>query len=282
MRPFVRGSAIQVEICSACHGIYLDRGELAAIGQLAQSRLLEPRPAEAVANHTTAVERHYARETPWELDNADWWRQFAIGLPAELNWPPLRRPLVNMALIIINAIASVWFIHALYGSQPRAALAWAFDPAAPTWVTAIVAAFIHMGPVHLLGNMWMLWLFGDNVEDYLGHLGYLAFYAGGIAAAWLVHGLAGGGPAIGASGAVSAVMGAYLIACPWARISVMLLWIQIPIAYPFWLFIWVLYHIFAISFGMTGIAFWAHLGGLAYGIVVFGVYRDVAFRRRTT
>ncbi|HNR99915.1 MAG TPA: rhomboid family intramembrane serine protease [Planctomycetota bacterium] len=140
--------------------------------------------------------------------------------------------------------------------------------------------FLHGGWGHLIGNMWFLWIFGDNVEDRLGRLRFLVFYlATGVLASCTQIGVTLAfsrdtlTPMIGASGAVSAVLGAYWIAFPYARVVTLLPFVFIlPIAeLPAWLYLilWFLFAQLLPAVGTLGseqgIAFWAHIGGFAAG-----------------
>jgi membrane associated rhomboid family serine protease len=140
--------------------------------------------------------------------------------------------------------------------------------------------FLHGGWLHLIGNMWFLWLFGDNVEDRLGHGRYLVLYlAGGLAGA-LAHwgfNLNSQVPTVGASGAIAAVMGAYLITFPGARIRtvvpvfIFLTWFDIPafLMLIYWLLIQVLSGMASAAVAdpmQGGVAFFAHVGGFVAGI----------------
>jgi membrane associated rhomboid family serine protease len=137
--------------------------------------------------------------------------------------------------------------------------------------------FLHAGILHLVGNMWFLYIFGDNVEDRLGHLRYLCFY--------LLCGLAAGGshllinwgsnvPTIGASGAIAGVLGAYLILYPRAKVLTLIPlffffpFVEVPAF--FFLGIWIVFQLVSAA-GDTGqpggIAVWAHIGGFVFGIV---------------
>jgi membrane associated rhomboid family serine protease len=140
--------------------------------------------------------------------------------------------------------------------------------------------FLHGGWMHLIGNMWFLWLFGDNVEDRLGHARYLLLYlAGGLAGAvthWFFN-PASQVPTVGASGAIAAVMGAYLITFPGARIRtllpifIFLTWVDLP-AYLilfYWLLLQLLSGVASVAVAdpmQGGVAFLAHVGGFIAGI----------------
>src|SRR6188508_2954863 len=87
--------------------------------------------------------------------------------------PTRRRPIVNYALIALNAAA---FLLSLAARDEESVIRWTMVPAHLDWPTLFTSLFLHAGWIHLLGNMWMLWIFGDNVEDRLGHVGYAVFY----------------------------------------------------------------------------------------------------------
>ncbi len=148
----------------------------------------------------------------------------------------------------------------------------------PVFLTLFTSIFLHGGWSHLIGNMLYLWIFGNNVEDYLGTFGFIAFYlAGGIAAtfAHIASAPASQVPVVGASGAIAGVMGAYFYLFPHARVRTLVLvfyfvtFVEIP-AY-FFLFIWFIMQLSSAftSFGSaSGVAFWAHVGGFVFGFLV--------------
>jgi len=143
--------------------------------------------------------------------------------------------------------------------------------------------FLHAGWLHVLGNMWMLWIFGDNIEDHLGHFAYLVFYLlCGVAAAFthILFNAASRVPIVGASGAIAGVMGAYFILFPRARV---LIWFPPIFIFPVpaWLMLgyWGMSQFLggaASSISETtqasGIAFWAHVGGFVVGILLIKLF----------
>ncbi|NTW04497.1 MAG: rhomboid family intramembrane serine protease [Peptococcaceae bacterium] len=149
----------------------------------------------------------------------------------------------------------------------------------PEIITFVTAMFLHGGWLHLLGNMLFLWVFGDNVEDRLGHFRYLIFYiATGIIGS-IAHIMADPlsvAPVIGASGAVAGVLGAYMITFPKARVLTL-----VPIVFFFtlaeipavvFLILWFVLQIFSsfasLGGGAESVAWWAHIGGFLFGIVL--------------
>jgi hypothetical protein len=152
-------------------------------------------------------------------------------------------------------------------------------PRVSPWLTLLTCMFLHGGWLHFLGNAWFLYIFGDNVEDRLGHLGYLIFYLFTGIAASAIHILSDPGstiPTIGASGAISGVMGAYFLLYPQARIltivPIFLLIQTIILPAPIFLGIWFLFQFVQGVLPVTsaeagGVAVWAHIGGFAAGVI---------------
>jgi membrane associated rhomboid family serine protease len=154
--------------------------------------------------------------------------------------------------------------------------------------------FLHGGWMHLLGNMWFMWIFGNNIEDSMGHTRFLVFYLlCGVAAALAQVAINpdSGIPMVGASGAISGVMGAYLILYPRVRV-----WTMVPIGFfltsialPAWtmLLYWIAIQTFGGLVGIVGeerggVAFWAHIGGFVAGVVLIKLFarpNDVAAHR---
>lgn len=169
-----------------------------------------------------------------------------------------------------------------------------FGVSVPFNVATIFASmFMHGGWLHLIGNMWFLWVFGDNVEDCLGHLGYLAFYlVCGVAAALGQAAVAPSStvPMIGASGAIAGVLGAYLLWFPWSRVKTLIFlgfffWIaELPA--PFFLILWFVVQFFSGTLSLVeaqvaggGVAFFAHIGGFMTGLILAWWLRAAHFVR---
>lgn len=144
----------------------------------------------------------------------------------------------------------------------------------PAWATLVTSAFLHGGFWHVAGNMLYLWIFGDNIEDAMGHLRYLAFYllcavAGGLAQVAIDPDSVV--PMIGASGAISGVLGAYLLLHPRRKVYVLIFFRTVPL--PVWLVLgaWILFQIGSVTVlldGDSNTAFWAHIGGFVAGVIL--------------
>jgi rhomboid family protein len=206
-------------------------------------------------------------------------------------------PYINVALIAVNF--AVWIFYELPNSE-TAVDRWAFYPCAvngschaaePWLLTWVTAMFMHGGWDHILGNMLFLAIFGKNVEDAFGHLRYLVLYfAGGFVAMMtqaLMTLLAGSTaasqvPNLGASGAIAAVLGSYLVLYPTSRV---LTWVVVwVVRIPAYLFLggWFVYQLVEANWGLLapgadsgGVAFFAHVGGFAFGAIV-----TLALKRR--
>jgi membrane associated rhomboid family serine protease len=202
-----------------------------------------------------------------------------------------RFPWVNVALIVANF--AVFLFYELPNGEAAVNQA-SFYPCdvtnachlgIPWGVSWITAMFMHAGWDHILGNMLFLAIFGKNVEDAFGRLGYLVFYlAGGFAAMMmqtamtLFFGTASDAqiPNLGASGAIAAVLGAYIVLYPGSRILTFVGWF--PINIPAWIYLggWFLYQFFEGNYalvhtseaGGSGVAFFAHVGGFIFGWIV--------------
>jgi membrane associated rhomboid family serine protease len=139
--------------------------------------------------------------------------------------------------------------------------------------------FLHSGFMHIAGNMLFLWIFGENVEDYFGHIPYLLFYLVCGIGSGLTHilfNLHSSLPALGASGAISGVMGAYIILYPRARVLtlVFIFFIPIPafIILGYWFLLQFLAGVTTVGAVATGgVAWWAHIGGFLLGMVITGL-----------
>ncbi|MDA0987585.1 MAG: rhomboid family intramembrane serine protease [Chloroflexi bacterium] len=156
----------------------------------------------------------------------------------------------------------------------------------PAWVTVFTAMFIHGGLMHFAGNMLYLWVFGDNIEDRLGHGKYLAFYLTcGVAATWAQVAINTDSPVptIGASGAIAGVLGAYLLLFPYNRINTLVIMyfimvIRVPALFllGFWFFLQNFFQgLWSLGSTGGGVAYWAHIGGFASGILVIALYLKV-------
>jgi hypothetical protein len=208
-------------------------------------------------------------------------------IPLSDGVPARRPPYINITLIAANF--AVWIFYELPHLQASVTHS-SFYPCAvngtchaplPWGVAWITSMFLHGSWDHILGNMLFLFIFGKNVEDSFGHVGYLLFYfAGGLAATvtqTTVTLLAGTGtnvPSLGASGAIAAVLGAYFVLYPKSKVLTLI--VVFPVRIPAWFFLggWFLYQLIEGNFGLMsasanggGVAFFAHIGGFVFGYI---------------
>lgn len=223
-------------------------------------------------------------------------------------------PYVNLAIIILNLIV---FIYELslggesrdqflcdWGEVPRAIVDFLFPPdrveqgigpcgfysseqEADVLLSPFTSMFLHAGWLHILSNMLFLWIFGDNVEDALGHVRYLFFYLVcglGAAAAHIFFNADDLIPAVGASGAIAGVMGAYLVLYPRANIAVVIPFLilfgafYVPAIFliGLWFLLQLMSGIASIGYatgGEGGVAWWAHIGGFVVGMLLITLFR---------
>ena len=161
----------------------------------------------------------------------------------------------------------------------------------PSWHTVLTSMFMHGGWMHLIGNMWFLWIFGNNVEDAMGHLRFVVFYLlCGIAAAALQTAFDPESmiPMVGASGAIGGVMGAYVLMYPRVHVHLLLIlgFYVTTIAVPayfmlgYWFLLQLVSGSVAIGAQGGGVAFWAHVGGFVAGALLSLVFRNKALLAR--
>ena len=195
-------------------------------------------------------------------------------------------PLVTWAIIVANVL--VFFYELSLSPAAQARLFQNYGLVASqisftnplTWYPFLTHMFLHGGWLHIISNMWVFFIFGDNVEDRMGSMRFLIFYLlGGFAAGLMQVFFAGGStPSIGASGAIAAVLGAYFIFFPRARVLTLILIVIIPIFIniPAVIFIglWFVSQLFSGLLSLSGsassagIAWWAHVGGFLFGLIM--------------
>ncbi len=212
-------------------------------------------------------------------------------IPLKDNVPSRSFPVVNILLIVINLVVFFYelslgrffdYYILSYGVVPAQFAAQGFT--GEQMVRLTTAMFLHGGWFHVLSNMLYLWIFGDNVEDRMGHFKYLVFYlvSGYIATlAHIFYTPLSNTPLIGASGAIAGVLGAYLILFPRAKVLTLifiLVFIQIiPVPAVIFLGLWFVLQLLQGAAGLTqqaapGVAFWAHIGGFVAGMLLVKLF----------
>jgi membrane associated rhomboid family serine protease len=230
--------------------------------------------------------------------------------PVRDDNPQILTPYATIAIVILNIVA--WIVVQGWGMDPalpRSICTLGLVPgellhnlpagarfqvgahavcvigSAANWASILTHMFLHGSWMHIIGNMWFLWVFGDNVEDAMGHGRFVVFYLlCGFAAAALqiLSSPTSGLPMVGASGAIGGVMGAYVVLYP--RVNVhMLFWLgfyvttfAIPAIWMlgYWFLVQVLSGLSVLGAPRGGVAFWAHIGGFAAGAILVFFFRD--------
>jgi membrane associated rhomboid family serine protease len=218
--------------------------------------------------------------------------------PLRDDIPSRQFPVVTVILIVTNVI--IFLFEVMMGPAANAiTLAFGVVPARllSQWrnpfvlLTLISSMYLHGGWAHLLGNMWYLWIFGDNVEDRMGRWRFLIFYTlSGVIASLLQVAAAPRStiPMIGASGAIAGVLGAYLLLFPRARVSTLIpvfyfiriVWLPAVIVLGGWFLMQLLNGLASLNVTMQtgGVAWWAHIGGFVAGMLMMPIFRRPATR----
>jgi rhomboid family protein len=216
-------------------------------------------------------------------------------IPIKDTIPRSHPPVATLMIIVVNAAVFLFELMLPQDALQRFFYLFGIVPARfthPDWASWVglpiddywpflTSMFLHGGWLHILGNMWILWIFGDNVEDRMGPWRYTIFYLLCGLVAGYVHCLTNADsklPTVGASGAIAGVMGAYFVLFPTSRVVVLLpvlfypLFFEVPAVV--YLGIWVLMQFFSGTLSLAGgqqvggVAFWAHVGGFVAGIVL--------------
>ncbi len=190
-------------------------------------------------------------------------------LPIRTDSPLRSTPYVNYALIVLN-VAAFFIQRQVWGNITPTLALYPHDPTLPGFITY---AFLHGGIAHLVGNMLFLYIFGNNVNDKMGHVGYLAFYLSGGIISGVAYTMMDPGtlPIVGASGAIAAVTGAYLVLFPRSSITVFYMFFfigsfEVP---SFWFILFFFAQDLFLNFaGDGGVAHTAHIGGTVFGAIV--------------
>lgn len=269
MTPYkvMADSEFIVDACDTCQGIWLDQGELE------RSQVLHQIPQATLDIEAKPSTKH-------------WLIQFFLGLPVEFNVKPRRFPLVTVLLILFNIIIFMYentlLSHA--GTDAEAVINfWALIPGnigSFIWIINLFSyQFLHGGWFHLLGNMYFLYILGDNLEDVLGRTKFLVFYlACGVSAGLLESILSSDPqvPVLGASGAIAGIMAAYAVIFRRAYLTFMFLYMQWKLPAYWYFTIWIGYNLLGMYLNQDNVAWFAHLGGFVAGLTIaFVIYKTL-------
>ncbi|MCL6417373.1 rhomboid family intramembrane serine protease [Aestuariirhabdus sp. Z084] len=257
---------VSIDICEQCQGVWVDSDEL---HQVKQSPAIQ--------------------QTLGTLNKGLSWKsrvfQFLSQMPVEYNVKPKRKPLVTWTLIALNCLIFLSYVTnpelgnqliMLFGNVPTATLA-----GEQPW-TLISCIFLHGDTLHLLGNMYFLYVVGDNIEDALGRRHFIMLYLGlGLLSSLISVGMNWHSdiPSIGASGAIAGLFGVYLIWFRNASLTFMIFIFQKKLS-PIWYFaIWVGLNVAGMVVDEGGIDYWAHIGGFVSGLLIGYILKPYIFKR---
>ncbi len=286
---------IPLDVCTRCHFVWFDGDEYDAAEEMGRPRERPPRRAarEYVTDRTSAealaeFELAHAKEmqktrhndlTRHGTDPPDaYWKYMPglLGFPVEFDdHPVVRQPIVTYGVMALVSLVSIMAF------QTDAWRTWGFIPDEPLrngGLTFLTSFFLHGGWWHLISNMYFLWVFGDNVEDSLGHGRFLALMGLGVLGGAVGHAITAPDtslPSVGASDAVSGVIAFYALKYPHMRLGLLFFfvaWLRIPAIVAF--FLWLGLQFWGIHRGYVGVAYGAHLGGAAVGVIFWWLYRN--------
>lgn len=279
-----RRGGLLIDMCPHCHGLWFDHGERAHLTRLIHDRLglTEINLSKSGRQEDLKVRQIYSRyqqavhaQAP-EATLGEIAFQVLTSLPLERNLKPLRSPWLTRALVVINVLI---FALSMQTGLELFLQHWAYIPGQNGPLPyAFYSMFLHGGLFHLLGNMYFLWILGDNVEDVMGRAWFLIIY---IAAGWigfLASAWSGPDqiPHVGASGAIAGIMAAYLLLFPKARF-VLRFFVLIVIPLSAWVYLgfWFLTQLASWYFlGQSGVSWSGHVTGFVVGFLLTLFFRE--------
>ncbi len=261
-------SEVDIDLCLECGGLWLDEHEMASLNQIGQRAI--------------AAEDAEQKSELKSFNVITYLFQLLTGAPIEV-WNPVRRTPYVLYLLIVSMVALfgmemyflfqggeaglMSFVRGV-GVVPSALLA-----GTGVW-TLLTYAFFHASLLHIFLNLYFLYIFGDNVEDVLGHKRFFLFFGLTAIAGGLTHALIFPGqtmPLIGASGAVAGMMGAYLILFPRVKVWVVFFFVRFKIRMVWFLLFWIGMQVvrgfLQLQGGSSSVAWFAHIGGFAVGLL---------------
>lgn len=260
------GIELEVQRCFDCDGIW--------VAQQARATIVD-----------VPIAADFLQQLQGKLGVGSWLFQFLLKLPLETNIKPKNTPWVTWALLLINVL-----VFACYQLQPQ----WLapYQAALPLTPAKLLSGeqpwalfthmFLHGGYLHLLGNMYFLYIIGDNLEDVLGRRRYLLFYliCGMVAAlAHIAADPSSTTPMIGASGAIAGLFGMYMLWFRNAKLSFMVAIFQWRLPVLWYFIIWLGSNVLGLLAAGQGVAYWAHIGGFVAGLVLGWGYRQQIYAR---
>lgn len=243
-------SLVEVDVCSSCHGLWLDKAE----GTKLFNIVLNAGQAKSATFNEKPGFKSYLF-------------QAFSGMPVEAWNPVHRRPIVTIFLML--ALSFVFVLQHVYPALVEIFVLHSdqFFSGENTF-SLISYGFLHSSLAHLLGNLYFLYIFGDNVEDYFGRVRFSLIYLAAIIVSGLVFVVYRAGSeagVVGASGAIAAMMGAYIVLFPKVKLYFTILFVPVRLSVFWYLLFWLIFNVIMMLTGATGVAWSAHIGGFIFG-----------------
>ena len=254
------GKQVEIDGCSACRGIWLDANEAPLLGEITSAAKAE--------NTRPGASKGTAAQIGVYLV------QLATMMPVEVYNPLKRKPWLVYGLVL--SLIAIFFVEMglMVGLGPQVLQYTALIPLKleSGYVhTLVTHAFLHGSIFHIAGNLYFLWIFGDNIEDRLGRARFAILYMVAAVVGGLAHWLGnihGSQPMVGASGAIAGLMGAYLVLFPRVKVWVVFFFVQFKLRAIWYLLIWLGMQFLLILDKSSNVAWLAHVGGFASGALL--------------
>jgi membrane associated rhomboid family serine protease/Zn-finger nucleic acid-binding protein len=259
------GKQVEIDACGGCHGIWLDAREAELLHEI------------TIAAHAEQARPGSSKGTLGVA--AMYLVQLATSIPVEVHNPVKRKPVLVHALVALLTVIFVVEMALVERSGLGVLDAVAFVPQkfeSGYFHTLITYAFLHGSIFHLLGNLYFLWIFGDNVEDVLGRGRFTVLYLVSAVVAGLAHWLGNlhsTETMVGASGAIAGLMGAYFVLFPRVKVWVVFLFVPFKLRAIWYLLIWVGMQFLLMLDPKSRVAWLAHVGGFVAGVALAGIMK---------
>jgi membrane associated rhomboid family serine protease len=290
---YTPGGSLHVDRCISCKGVWLDAEEIDQIRGILTKKLRLNRSRrkldEATRREQEMWEAHMSavaeEESERTVSRSEWFFMFLTRLPLEVHNPVRRFPKAVIALMTVNVLTFVLQYFVL-GDQTELGLT--FIPASVLQFKQlhgiVTSLFLHGSVLHIAGNAYFLYTFGDNVEDFLGPLRFAALYFFCGIAANLAHFVAftySQLPTLGASGAISGILAAYMLVFPRRKIYWLVIIWPVKLRAIWYGVGWAVLQLANTASGRDGVAWYAHLGGFVAGLVFTKAYLKILGRPST-
>ena len=282
------GRSVVIDHCADCGSLWFDRGESRKLYEIVASADADgalsatPQPVDMLTPNELAAHQDFAEKPNLGV----YLFQLFTGMPVEVLNPVYGRPFYTRLLVgVIIGVFVLQMAYAIHATDAAYAELFNRFGLVPEALqegrnlrSVLTHAFMHGGIAHLLGNAYFLWIFGDNVEARVGTKPFLMLYGCSIIAAAALHAffaLDPTVPMVGASGAIAGLMGAYLMLFPRVKVWVVILFMRWRVPVILYLGFWMLLQFGMAHLGVPGVAWWAHIGGFALGLVSGFFLRDL-------